>query len=159
MPDGLSAQERALIDAAVSEGRVTKCALGATSWPDVVWDPTTRKLVSVDPQGARDRFFKPKSRRSKLHMHSEDIKRCIAEGRGQTETAKLLGLAVETVAKYARTLGLTFPRKTNSVEAYRACADAGKTVQETAAELGVRRQTVEDAALRHGLTFKKRHAK
>jgi transposase len=71
MPDALTPSERALIDAAVAQGRVTQVPRGASGLPQYFCDPATGKLVTGLGQGWKDvakaRGMRMSARRRRLN--------------------------------------------------------------------------------------------
>lgn len=119
MPDKQSSEERALIDAAIAAGKVTKCPTGTSALePEYIYDQKLKRLMLKDqslapiPQNVAAR----KSRLTRMGISDEtDARRhrlplLMADGHDAEECARREGVSVEVILKDAAALGSTFDR-------------------------------------------------
>ena len=89
----LTPEERALIDAALAQGKVTQVAPGTTGYPPLVWCPHRNVLIYDNPADAQRRQAlenpEVRERRAKLREMAETDE--IPDGRGRLAVLYLDG--------------------------------------------------------------------
>jgi DNA-binding NarL/FixJ family response regulator len=109
----ITPEERAAIDAAIAEGRVTKCPPGARAWQadnGLVWDWKNSRLVT--PVDARKQSHKNGAARGSAvgaeahRLLSQERQRraakMFASGASIEAVAKALDVSIKTAEKYRR---------------------------------------------------------
>ena len=175
--DGLSAEERRLIDEAVAEGRVQKVPQGVSSGDEEMrWNPDLKRLEFVDKNAAERR------RRGAIAAHwgkkkpgpptspdvlerRERVKDLVAAGKSGPEIAEATGYSQATIYQDVKKLGLKITRKVSrgaarsrfdpKVERRRQqvkeAHDGKRTVSEISEITGINRRTVVDHMAALGL--------
>lgn len=110
----LSAEEQRLIEAALAEGRVTRCRTGASAFAvEYLWCDRARTLVPVDGKGLGWRG----GASFRAHMTARDrrvwdrrgkVKALMLAGRSGRDIATALGVPIHTIYSDAAQLGLRF---------------------------------------------------
>jgi transposase len=162
MPDALTPSERALIDAAVAQGRVTQVPRGVSGLPQYFCDPETGKLVTGLGQGWKDvakaRGIRMSARRRRLNAApvvvpapaiEDRIEAAVKRGDAPRAIAKALGVnsyKVYRVIHALRRAGRLPPVPAASAELtgerLAQLHDSGLTYDVIATRFGVSRNTV-----------------
>jgi DNA-binding NarL/FixJ family response regulator len=175
MPATITAEERALIDAKVAAGKVTRCATGASAAEiEYIWCSKINRLVPKDKEratalyrGSMQRHFN----RKKAGPTPEQIQRretvigLMDQGMTREQIATTLGVSTHTVSADAKAMGRTFPRPARlpsvcaRVDARRAkvskLVGKGMTAPEIAAQCGVNSRTIWDDVKALGIKMPK----
>ena len=145
----LAPEERALIDAAVAAGRVTRVPTGASSWPGYRW--TGNQLREIDPDGAAAQTWRGRNKGAEIRAGVSLRNRAAvaadhAAGRTVAEIAAIHGLSHECVYRHVRAIlrkeGQQTPQQIRDAETARRRAIVashlaeGKAVFAVARELG-----------------------
>lgn len=162
MPAVITAEERAMIDAKVAVGEVTRCATGASAYNiEYVWSDKINRLVPVDVEAATAIYRKSMTRdikRKKAAPTPEQIKRrekvasLMDAGHSGQAIARMLGCDPWTVYADAKAMDRSFPmtrpkpRDNSEIQQRRervaAMAKAGKTAAQIMEVEGVSETTV-----------------
>lgn len=170
---GLTAEERALIDAAVDAGQVTRIAPGVSSAPEVIWCPKDRQLRYVDKAAAqrvlRGPAWRSPVRRGPRESSPEIVARRtlvaaeVKAGRSRSQIYAALGITPGVLDSDLAALGLKMadhyiapPRSPSSEvlarrERVRAAFDGEKSVTRLAEEVGLSPKVVREHLVALGL--------
>lgn len=117
MPATITAEERAMIDAKVAAGKVTRCATGASAAEiEYVWCSKINRLVPRDKdkamaiyRGSMQRHFTPKKREVPPHIAARrrEVERLMIEGNSGAEIARILGIPETTLRGDIRAIDMS----------------------------------------------------
>lgn len=149
MPDALSPADRALVDAALAEGRVTRCAPGKSAWANMRHLPTGRVVWVNTLELARDGKVRaglkgawlkaedlepivigaaprpqPSAREARLDLRRRRIRALHAEGRLPGDIGAALGISAAQVRAELGKMGLQ--PNTSGVREQRAAEKAAR---------------------------------
>lgn len=113
MPDYVSSEERALIDAALEAGQVVVVPAGASAYAGYVYNPQTRRVELKEPRpqdqryngtfsGARDRMNA--SRAAAGRVRRDAIVELVKAGKPSPEIANMVGIHRRSVNKIIKEL-------------------------------------------------------
>ncbi|MFP4044821.1 MAG: hypothetical protein ACLFTP_09690 [Rhodosalinus sp.] len=142
MPDHMTAEERAAVEAAVAEGRVTKAPPGQSGLTTYRWSEHERRLVTVQQgpdgcwrrgnqqyavagrNGAKGRVYTADPR---VEARRKEVAALAAEGLSGAQIADRLGVGVSVVYADCRAAGVRLSRR-------RPAAPAPEAAEEEAAD-------------------------
>ncbi len=113
MPDTITAEERAAIDAKIAQDGVTRVPAGESGLnEDILWDPKKKRLSYVDAEAAERRKNTGRGRRSshKVGERRAHQLRLMMQGLSATEVAAKLEIGLAVVYRDAKILGVSFER-------------------------------------------------
>lgn len=163
----LAPEDRALIDAAVAAGRVTRVPTGVTSWAGYRW--TGSQLREIDADSAAAQTWRGRNKGAEIRSGVRLRNRAAvaadhAAGRSAAEIAAAHGLSLECVYRHVRAIlgekGQQSPQQVRDAETARRRAIVashlanGKPVFAVARELGWPVSTVQ----RHARAIREAHS-
>lgn len=112
MPDVITPEERALIDAAIASGATKLIPPGVSSYAGYRWCEKTRRVVLIDWEERKEKASTLEIGRDRLNAHRakaaeirrESLLALIADGKDRAEIAGILGLNPRTVVSMIREL-------------------------------------------------------
>lgn len=121
MGQGISSEERALIDRAIADGRVQNIEIGKSSAHEYVWDEAKNTLVSREQEKT---MLSSSLRIAKVRQREAKQKRAILlqllrDGQSIEDAAKAIGRSVATAELYIRIMkkeGIDVPEKEKPAE-------------------------------------------
>lgn len=122
MPATITAEERAMIDAKVAAGKVTRCATGAMATAMEYRWVQGKGLIATDREKAKaafrhsvgSNFRNPNRLTPEQIKRRQDVAGLMDAGKMGIEIATMLGINVQTVYSDAKAMGRKFPRVMNA---------------------------------------------
>ncbi len=159
MPDTITPQERALIDAAIAEGAVTHVGRGVSAFCDV-WDPRAKRIVptgkgkyKIAPQiarGQRKGALKTKAGPcAEIVRRRKRVKELVERGLDRQQIlAEMPGVTENQLRKDLETLGLragrNFPKVEERRQIVKQMVEAGVPKKTILIHLSVSRKTLDN---------------
>lgn len=169
MPATITPEERAMIDAKVAAGKVTRCPTGKSAFADeYVWEEG-KGLVTRNPEMAKANFRRftfgtrkgrPRPTPPAVVSRRDQLAELVAQGKSGPECAKILGVPEATMYADAKRHGIRFESRLEAARQARRARvlpliKEGMSGMKIAAALGMDVKTVRSDARAMGVQIGK----